>query len=253
MDRQRVNIGRSLLLTLLLTGSGATPAQSTEALTVGAFSAEQPGARLPEDWQPFTFKSSKRHTDYSLVDEAGTVVVKAVSEQAASGLTRILSIDPARYPVVAWRWKVNNTLQKSDVTRKDGDDFTARLYISFAMDPDKVGYLERLKQKAAKLLYGPDVPYRALTYVWGSHIIAGAMSANPYTDRVMMVAVQSGDDKAGQWVSERRNVYADYKKAFGEAPPMISGIAIMTDTDNTGESAIAWYGDIVFEHQDASR
>jgi hypothetical protein len=236
-----------LLLALLLSGSGAAQAQSPDVVTVGAFSAEQPGARLPENWQPLTFRSSERHTDYSLVDEAGTVVVKAVSERAASGLTRTLSIDPARYPVVAWRWKVTSALPKSDATRKDGDDFAARLYISFAMDPDKVGYLERLKQKTARLLYGPDVPYRALTYIWGNHSAAGAMTVNPYTDRVMMVAVQSGDSRAGRWVSERRNVYEDYQKAFGEAPPMISGVAIMTDTDNTVDSAVAWYGDIAFE------
>ncbi|MGO8989997.1 MAG: DUF3047 domain-containing protein [bacterium] len=58
--------------------------------------------------------------------------------------------------------------------------------------------------------------------------------------------LESGADKLNQWVNEDRNVYEDYKKAFGEEPPMISGVAIMTDTDNTGESAIAYYGDIVF-------
>jgi hypothetical protein len=70
------------------------------------------------------------------------------------------------------------------------------------------------------------------------------MVPNPYTDRVMMFVVESGTTKLNQWVNEERNVYEDYKKAFGEEPPMISGVAIMTDTDNTGESATAYYGDI---------
>jgi hypothetical protein len=72
------------------------------------------------------------------------------------------------------------------------------------------------------------------------------MIANAYTDRAMMFIVQGGAGELQQWVTEKRNVYEDYKKAFGEEPTMISGVAIMTDTDNTRESAVAWYGDIVF-------
>jgi hypothetical protein len=72
------------------------------------------------------------------------------------------------------------------------------------------------------------------------------MIPNPYTNRVIMIVVESGETKLNQWVSEERNIFEDYKKAFGQEPPMISGIAIMTDTDNTGESATAYYGDILF-------
>jgi hypothetical protein len=72
------------------------------------------------------------------------------------------------------------------------------------------------------------------------------MVANPYTDNVMMFVLQSGDAQLQQWVAETRNVYEDYKTAFGEEPPLINAVAIMTDTDNTGESAVAWYGDIEF-------
>jgi hypothetical protein len=73
------------------------------------------------------------------------------------------------------------------------------------------------------------------------------MVPNPFTDRVMMIVVESGEPRLNQWVNEERNIFEDYKKAFGQEPPMISGIAIMTDTDNTAESAIAYYGDILFK------
>jgi hypothetical protein len=180
------------------------------------------------------------------VAEGDTVVVKAVSDQAASGLTRAISINPAEYPVIQWRWKVNNVLRKGDVTRKDGDDYPARIYITFAFDPDRAGYLERLEYEAARLIHGQAVPYRAISYIWGSNSLEGTMIANSYTDNVMMFVVQGGRDRLRQWVTEERDVYEDYQKAFGEKPGMISGIAIMTDTDNTRESAVAWYGDIVF-------
>jgi hypothetical protein len=63
----------------------------------------------------------------------------------------------------------------------------------------------------------------------------------------MMIIVESGAADLNRWVTEERNVYEDYKAAFGEEPPSISGVAIMTDTDNTGESATAFYGDILFK------
>jgi hypothetical protein len=62
-----------------------------------------------------------------------------------------------------------------------------------------------------------------------------------------VLVVESGTADLNQWRSERRNIFEDYRRAFGEDPPMITGVAIMTDSDNTGESATAWYGDIVFK------
>ena len=98
-----------------------------------------------------------------------------------------------------------------------------------------------------RLLYGQYPPIGAINYIWESKSPIGTIIPNPYTDRVMMFVVESGESKLNQWVNEERNIFEDYKKVFGQEPPMISGIAIMTDTDNTGESAIAYYGDILFK------
>jgi hypothetical protein len=64
-----------------------------------------------------------------------------------------------------------------------------------------------------------------------------------------MIVVESGSTKLNTWITEERNVYEDYKRAFGQEPPMISGVAIMTDIDNTEESAEAYYEDIVFKQR----
>lgn len=241
----------ALLFCCLFAGLEPVHARSPAHLEVGMFSTAAGNGQLPDGWKPLTFSQIKRHTDYSLVEAGETVVVKAASDRSASGLTRAISISPAAYPVIQWQWKVNNILRKGDVTRKDGDDYPARIYITFAFDPDRAGYLERLKQQAARLVYGEKIPYRAISYIWGSNSPAGTMIENPYTDRVMMFVVETGEEKAQQWVTERRNIHADYIRAFGEEPPMISGVAIMTDTDNTRESAIAWYGDIIFTNDAA--
>lgn len=217
-----------------------------EDLVVGPFSSLTAGSDEPPGWEPLVFKKIEQHTRYELVTDEGVVVVKAASMAAASGLIRKIQIDPMEYPLVEWRWKVGNILQKGDVTKKEGDDYPARIYITFAYDPSKLSFGNRVKYKTAKLLYGEYPPTGAINYIWGNHAVIDAIVPNPYTDRAMMIAVDSGEEKINQWVTQRRNLLEDYRKAFETDPPMISGVAIMTDTDNTGESATAYYGDIVF-------
>ena len=236
-------IGIPIFLFLSFSASAQTPS----VIEVGEFSAEPEGKGLPAQWKPLTFKKIERHTNYTLVRDGETVVVKAQAEASASGLTREIRIDPKQYPIVRWRWKVRNILKKGDVRRKDGDDYPARIYITFEYDPAKLGFFEKAKYEAVRLLYGRYPPLGAINYIWESKAPIGTMVPNPFTDRVMMFVVETGSEKLDQWVKEERNVYEDYKKAFGEEPPVISGVAIMTDTDNTGESATAYYGDILFK------
>lgn len=228
-------------------------AQSPTVIEVGLFSKATAGNGLPAGWKPLTFKKIERHTSYTLVRDDDTVVVKAVAEASASGLIREIKIDPKEYPVVEWRWKVTNILEKGDVYRKEGDDYPARLYITFEFDPSKLNLFERAKFGAVKLLYGQYPPLRAINYIWESKAPKGSAVPNPFVDRVMMIVVESGDNHLNQWMTEERNVYKDYKQAFGEEPPMISGVAIMTDTDNTGESATAYYGNVLFRKAGVDR
>ncbi|RPJ08088.1 MAG: DUF3047 domain-containing protein, partial [Deltaproteobacteria bacterium] len=132
------------------------------------------------------------------------------------------------------------------------DDYSARIYITFEYDPSKLGFFEKVKYETVRLLYGQYPPLAAINYIWDSRTPIGTVVPNPYTSRAMMIVVESGEAKVNQWVCEERNVFDDYKKAFGEDPPKISGVAIMTDTDNTGESATAYYGDILFKKEPGS-
>jgi hypothetical protein len=240
------------LFVSLLWVSNAQP-QSNPVLEVGKFSSAEAGGTLPAFWKPLTFKNIEKHTVYTLVKDGDTVVVKAESQASASGLIREIKVDPQAYPVVQWRWKINNLLKKGDVRRKEGDDYPARVYITFEYDPQKLPFMERAKYGLVKALYGQPPPLAALNYIWEGRAGKGTMVPNPFTDRAMMIVVESGGEKLNQWVTEERNLYEDYRKAFGEDPPMISGVAIMTDTDNTGESAVAYYGDIVLKKAGIAR
>ena len=140
-------------------------AQVDAVIEVGRFSANDPGAGLPQGWKPLTFKNIPKSTTYELVKHGEHVVVKASSDASASGLTKEVKIDPKEFPIVRWQWKIDNLLKTSDVTRKDGDDYPARLYITFEYDPDKVSVGKKLKYKAGRVLFG-DIPIGAINYVW---------------------------------------------------------------------------------------
>ncbi len=220
-------------------------AQISAVLEVAKFSQGTIGQTVPEGWKPLTFKKVPKQTKYEVVRDGEMVVVKASSDASASGLTKEVKIDPREYPIVRWRWKVENLLKNSDVSRKDGDDYPARLYITFEYDPDKVGLSKRLKYKAGRAIFG-DIPIGALNYIWETKTPVGTIVENAFTDFAQMIVMESGPQRVGTWVDEERNIYEDYKKAFGEEPPLINGVAIMSDTDNTKERAVAYYGDIIF-------
>ncbi len=228
-----------------IAGSPWVGAQARPMLDVATFSSNQPGSAVPDGWKPLTFKKIPKLTQYELVKDGDNVVVKATSEASASGLTKEITIDPKAFPLVRWRWKVENLLKNSDVSRKDGDDYPARLYITFEYDPDKVSFSKKLKYKAGRAIFG-DIPIGALNYIWETKTPVGTIVENAYTDFARMIVVESGPQRVGTWVQEERNIYEDYKKAFGEEPPRINGVAIMSDTDNTKERAVAYYGDIQF-------
>ncbi len=222
-------------------------AQSPSIIGGGKFSAGNIDDGLPTYWRVQTYKKIKRHTTYSLVRDEDTIVLKAVADASASALIREIKINPKEYPIVHWRWKVENILKKGNIYQKEGDDYPARLYITFEYDPSKLGFLEKTKYELVKLAYGQYPPTATINYIWESNAPEGTIVPNPYTDRVMMIVVESGPSKLKQWVNEERNLYEDFKKAFSYKPPMISGVGIMTDTDNTNEQATAYYGDILFK------
>ncbi|NKE70722.1 DUF3047 domain-containing protein [Candidatus Manganitrophus noduliformans] len=199
---------------------------------------------LPEGWRPLTFQRISRHTDYQLLEEDGRPVIRAVSRRSASGLIHPLDLDPRRYETLSWCWKVDRIISKGDETEKKGDDYAARVYVTFRFDPDKATFWERTKFSVLKRIYGEYPPKAAINYIWANRLPKGEAIANAYTDRARMVAVESGAERIGEWVCQARSLYADYRWLFDEEPPRLSGIAVMTDTDDTGEEATAFYSDI---------
>lgn len=236
-----------VVLALILLG---IPARSAEnVLAVGAFSQAAEGS-LPPGWKPQIFKKKNtKQTVYHMVRDGEITVVRAESVGTASGIEHEIPVDLKAFPVLRWRWKVDNVVASGDPRRKDKDDYAARVYVTFAFEPDKASFGERLRFRTTRAL-SSNVPFAAIAYIWASRTPVGTVVASPHMgDVVKLIVVESGDARVGQWMAEERNVYEDYRRAFGKEPPRVSGVAIMTDTDNTQERATAYYGDLVFTNK----
>jgi len=189
---------------------------SAEEIIVSRFATE--GLK---GWESKSFKGV---TNYNIVHEDGKTVLKAHAKGTASGLSKNFVFKPVTHRYLKWNWKIANTISQGNEKTKQGDDYAARVYVVF---PGRFFW-----------------QMRALNYIWANKLPKGEFIPNAFTSNAMLLAVESGPSKAGQWVSEERDILADFRRVFGEDPPEAGAIAIMTDTDNTGSEATAWYGDI---------
>ena len=87
------------------------------------------------------------------------------------------------------------------------------------------------------------MPYATMMYVWCNTRPPGTVIVSPRSDRIRELVVESGVDNLNRWLNYERDIRADFEQAFGEAPGALLGIGIMTDTDNTRTSTVAWYGE----------
>lgn len=228
----------------LIVGIAVAAWAADEILLLGRLTPPASPEALPNGWKPLTFRNISAATKYTIVPDGAGFVLKADSRAAASGLYRPLDLAPTAYPILSWRWKVENILTKGDERRKEGDDYAARIYVAFQYDPEDATLWEKTRYGAYKLLYGEYPPKTVINYIWANRLPKGSAIDNAFTDRAKMIAVRSGPEEIGRWLGEERNVYEDYRRLFGQEPPRIAGAAVMTDTDNTGESAVAYYDEI---------
>jgi len=194
----------------------------SQSLNIGLFSEGDLSG-----WEEQSFESN---TQYQLVDEQEGRVLKAYTESAASGLFREIDVDLTQTPYLNWSWKVDNVYQGNDEHERLGDDYPVRIFVV-----------------ASGGLFFWET--KAINYVWSSNQPTGSQWESAVTRNAMMLALQSGENKLGQWVNEKRNIRDDFNAFFGVDITEIHAIAVMSDSDNTEQSATAYYGDIFFSAQ----
>ncbi|MBM9538305.1 DUF3047 domain-containing protein [Desulfobulbus alkaliphilus] len=218
MDRKK---WQGMMATIVLAGAALWPVGPIWA------ESERITVLIASDLSEWEEKSFQGSTEYSVVDSGTGPAVRAFSNGSASGLFRKVNVDLHRTPFLHWSWRIENVLDNDQEWSKAGDDYAARIYVVFS---------------GGALFWRT----RALNYVWSSHQEVGSVWPNAYTSNAIMIAQQSGDGLSGRWVTESRNVLADAQRLLGSRYTHLDAIAIMTDTDDTGQQAVAYYGDIYF-------
>jgi len=232
------------LVALVLVGLGIGGRPPAENVPVGVFSEMEPTQAIPKGWERITLAAAFEPTDYRLVQEDQRVVVRAQSRNSASSLGTEHRVDVTSHPVLAWEWKINSIVEEASVATQARDDRPASLFVSF--NYDDLDLLSRLRIVALRAMGYDVVPRRAIAYTWANQPDQDRIIAGAYTPWVKQVIVQRGSTRVGTWQRQCRNVRADYRRLYGEAPPSVRGVAIMTDTDNIDGKVTAYYGDIRF-------
>jgi hypothetical protein len=242
MRRGAGNTGLSYVVSTLL---ALLPLRVLAATVwVGDFTSA--GGAIPAPWHVERPNPDAPSTAYRARLWDGVHAVEAHAVASMALLARPLAVDLARTPFLCWRWRIDAPLRSADMTQKSGDDYAARVYLSFAVTPERLGLGTRMGLALARGIHGDQVPDAALNYIWDNRHAVGTWQPNAYTERARMLVLRSGSSFAGRWVAERRNVSADFQAAFGHPPLRLTGIAIATDTDNTGEEARAGFADFRF-------
>ena len=222
----------------------AAVAAAQSAPEIPKFSTAKAGGAPPGDWKNVPLSSFKKNTEYTLVTDDGVVVLRATAHGSASVLAAKAEFDPRQFPTISWRWKVAQAIPGANNADQNKEDAPVRVMISFAGDSSKLNLGDRIAASTAQSASGHPFPYALLMYIWGGKVPIGSITTSKRTSRIKMIALNADDQGIGQWHSFTRNLVDDYKKAFGEEPGNVLAIEVLTDTDNTGADAEAFYGDI---------
>jgi hypothetical protein len=229
-------------------GAESAPTKSKAGALV-AFSSRASGSSLTPTFRLLTIPKIDVNR-FSLVEDEGITVLKVQSHDASGSVGLSADIDLQATPILQWRWRVDHSLRGAAFHLKSGEDHAARVYVFFDVPRESLSFADRTRIRLARSVMSNDVPTAALCYVWDNNHPIGTSGWSPYTNRVRKIVLQSGNGLANRWVSERRDVAADYRAAFGLGPhqplPRVIGVAVGSDTDQTNETVTAWFGDLSF-------
>lgn len=188
-----------------------------------------------DNWRTLLFPKIRQHSTYTIVKAGNDSFLKAESNASASGLIYRKEFNVYDYPKVRWRWKISNVYAQGNELSKSGDDYPIRIYVVFKYDPDTAAFGQKIKYGFAKKIYGEYPPHSSLNYIWANKKHAERIITNAYSSEAKMVLLEAGAEKVNRWIEEEIDILDDYQKAFETKPPAIASIAIMNDSDNTGE------------------
>lgn len=214
---------------------------SAGACTLTACASAPPAPTDPELWHDLPLPGKAR-SRYQRVFKGGRWAFEANAERSASMWRQRVDVAPEAVGTVGFSWWVDRLMPRADVADSAREDAVARVIFGFDGDLQRLPARTRAMFELAQLLTGEEPPYATLMYVWDTRAPVGTLVTNPRSDRIRKWVLDSGPEQLGRWRDHRRDLRADFEQAFGEAPGRLRSVALMTDADNTGGTARAWYG-----------
>jgi hypothetical protein len=190
--------------------------------------------------KPATYPKLKPLSRYEAVTENGHPLLKTASNASASSLEWAKAFNPNQYPILSWRWKVDQIYAKGDGRKAEGDDYPLRITVSFTYEPTHMGRFWQIKYEAAKAYLGEYPPHAALAWVWSSKPQKAAFYPSPFSERMVVFPIGQGSVGLGQWHNVKVDIVRDYQSVFKTAPPNEAKLSIMNDSDDTQEAALSW-------------
>ena len=175
-------------------------------------------------------RGADSNTKYIIGDNENGNYLKAEANNAASGVGKEVKIDLNKTPFINITWKIEKDLKGIKEDTKKGHDFSARVFV--------------IKKTGATPLSN-----RAVNYVYSSNRNVGDNWSSPYTKKSRDYVLSTTKDNFNEWVTVKANVKKDFKRFHNLDVNELSGVAIMSDTDNSKMTAIAYYQNIYFSSQ----
>ncbi len=193
---------------------------SGDRLVMADFSGGTDAKGIPAGWQ---LKEKSGKAVFAVVKDGDVHALHLKSADTSFSIQKEVKVDVKQYPVLSWKWKVTKLPTGGDFRKSKTDDQAAQLFLAFSKT-------------------------KAIVYIWDTSAPQGLMEdapAPPFMS-IKAVVVRSGSTETGKWITETRNVYEDYKKLYGEEPPVVAGMRLQINSQHTETSAESYFADVAF-------
>ena len=182
---------------------------------------------IPAGWTKYATPGGRPAYDFTIVEDEGRRALRLVSHDEHSTIAKQIDVDLEATPILEWSWKVLELPAGADIRNRATSDLTGHLFVVWPRFP------EALRS-------------RLIGYAWGTSEPAGSVLRSRKSGTVTFVILRSGAEGLGRWLTERRDVAADYRKIYGERPENPKAVAISIDTNDTHSTTVALIGAIAF-------
>ncbi|HAS53790.1 MAG: hypothetical protein A2X56_15115 [Nitrospirae bacterium GWC2_57_13] len=192
-----------------------------DRIVIADFSGGIDARGVPAGWQ---LKEKSGKAEFGVVQDGDLHALRLRSADTSYSIQKSVDLDVKQHPILTWKWKVTKLPAGGDFRKSKTDDQAAQLFLAFSKT-------------------------KAIVYIWDTSAPQGLMKDAPAPPfmRIKAVVVRSGPAETGKWISEKRNVYDDYRKLYGQDPPPIQGVRLQINSQHTETSAESYFADVALE------